>query len=85
MIAAFLSNDPVALHAIYAVKQQNLVSVKVHAWCSASANAGDGVLQFPDWVFDGRKTFVNQAAGGQAWPVCERCSAIMQAIKEPPK
>jgi hypothetical protein len=82
MIAAFLT-EPNILHSIYAVGLKGL-KVKAHGHCSTTANAADGVVQVPDWAFDGRATFQpNNAA--QLWAPCQRCANILKTLKEPPR
>jgi len=89
MIAAFIlatsKQDPTPItHAIYGVIQEGLIHVYTYSYCNAKANAADGVYQLPDWVFDGRPSFMNQL-GGATWKVCPTCAQNVKLLREPPR
>jgi len=81
MIAAFLT-EPNILHATYLVALKGL-KVKNHGYCGAVANAADGVLQLPEWAFDGRGPV---HIPGQQHPLaaCPRCAQALKAISAAP-
>jgi hypothetical protein len=89
MIAAFVlptsKQDPTpTVHVIYGVAQEGLLHVHNYGYCGAKAKAGDGVVQIPDWVFDGRTMFANQIQN-QNWRVCPACTQAIKTLREPPR
>lgn len=79
MIAAFESNG--FLHIVMSVARKGF-SVQTVGYCNNVGNAGDGTLQVPDWMFDGR-THAPKMFGGTA--ICPRCSARAKELREPPQ
>ncbi len=81
MIAAFASKG--MLHVIELVQRHGMMKVIATSPCGASESAADGVVQVPDWTFDGRKTAKIHNEGGVL--VCTRCSEVVKSLREPPK
>lgn len=67
------------LHVVYVIKQQGITQIRAAGLCQIEGDAGDGVFQAPDWVFDGKR-----AKWGDM-PVCTKCVGALQKWKEPPK
>lgn len=81
MIISFISSKTPAdktLHAIYVIHQKSMTKISALGLCNAEADAGAGILQVPDWAFDGRPKF------GEA-SVCPTCVNHVQGAKVPPK
>lgn len=77
MITAFMSDN--ALHAVHVIHQKGMTSIRARGLCSAEDNAGAGVYQVPDWVFDGTRSKYGEI------PVCTKCAGTVGAMKVPPK
>lgn len=76
MITSFMAAN--ALHAAYVIRQKGLTKILAIGFCSIEEDAGPGVYQVPDWVFDGRAKYVDT-------PVCAKCAAAVASKKEPPR
>jgi hypothetical protein len=80
MIAAFdVSGE---LHAVHLIARHGL-KVVAHGHCPANASAADGVLQLPDWAFDGRQTY--QVDANRMLRICQACARAMKVLREPPR
>lgn len=77
MITAFMAANE--LHAIHVIHQKGMTQIRARGLCSAEGDAGAGVYQVPDWVFDGTRTKYGEIT------VCVKCAATVGKMKVPPK
>lgn len=77
MIITFISANN--LHAIYVIHQKSMTKISARSICNEEADAGAGILQVPDWVFDGRPKY------NETTTVCPKCIGFVAASKVPPK
>jgi hypothetical protein len=74
MITSFMSANE--LHAVHVIRREGMTKIRAQGFCSVEDDAGPGVYQVPDWVFDGRPKF------GET-PVCVKCAGTVMAMKMP--
>lgn len=77
MIISFRAGNE--LHGVHVILQQGLTQIRATGLCKAEGDAGGGVYQVPDWVFDGQRAKYGDI------PVCAKCVAVLHKMKEPPK
>lgn len=80
MITAFMSGGE--LHSVYVIRREGMTKIRAVGFCTVEDDAGPGVYQVPDWVFDGRPKY--GPAGGET-TVCAKCAATVTAMKSPPR
>ena len=78
MITAFMSASE--LHSVYVIRREGMTKIRAAGFCGVEDDAGPGVFQVPDWVFDGRTKY--GPPGGET-SVCAKCAATVTAIKVP--
>lgn len=76
MITSFMAAHE--LHAVHVIQQKGLTKIRATSLCTVDEDAGAGVYQVPDWVFDGRAKY------GET-PVCLKCAAVVASRKDPPR
>lgn len=76
MITSFMAANE--LHAVYVIRREGMTKIRALGFCSVEGDAGPGVYQVPDWVFDGRAKYGEIA-------VCTKCVAAATAMKVPPQ
>lgn len=80
MITAFMSAGE--LHSVYVIRREGMTKIRAVGFCTVEDDAGPGVYQVADWVFDGRSKY--GPPGGET-AVCGKCAATAAAMKVPPK
>lgn len=80
MITAFMSAGE--LHSVYVIRREGMTKIRAVGFCTVEDDAGPGVYQVPDWVFDGRLKY---GPSGAETAVCAKCAATATAMKVPPK
>lgn len=76
MITSFMAAQE--LHAVHVIKREGMTKIRATGLCTVEEDAGPGVYQVPDWVFDGRPKY------GET-PVCQKCTAVIVSKREPPR
>ena len=66
MITAFMAANE--LHVVYVIRREGMTKIRAWSFCSVEGDAGPGIYQVPDWVFDGRAKYGEIA-------VCAKCAA----------
>jgi hypothetical protein len=74
MITAFMAGNE--LHAAYVIRREGMTKIRAVGFCAVEDDAGPGIYQVPDWVFDGRPTYGEIS-------VCAKCAGTLRAMKEP--
>lgn len=77
MIVSFMAGNE--LHAVHVIHQKGMTKIGAIGLCRIEEEAGPGVYQVPDWVFDGTRSKYGEI------PVCLKCAGIVRSMKEPPK
>lgn len=76
MITAFMTTGE--LHAVHVIRQKGITKIRAVGMCTAEDDVGPGVFQVPPWVFDGRPKYGETV-------VCQKCTQIVTAMREPPR
>jgi hypothetical protein len=77
MITAFMAANE--LHTVHVIHQKSMTKIRAISLCKIEEDAGAGVYQVPDWVFDGARSKYGEIS------VCLKCAGTIRAMKEPPK
>jgi len=70
------------LHAVYVIKREGMTKIRATGFCAVEDDAGPGVYQVPEWVFDGRPKY---GPPGQEIAVCAKCAHVAASMKSPPR
>lgn len=77
MITSFMAGNE--MHAVHVIHQKSMTKISAHSLCKVEGDAGPGIYQVPDWVFDGSRSKYGDM------PVCLKCAGIITRMKTPPK